>query len=152
MFNAGTVVSYMILNTDKFKKGLQNAESEVKTFAKTTGGYGNKMKAMGKMLTSFGKKATLGVTVPLASIATVATKPASDFEASMAKVQAISGASSDEMKLLEDKARQMGATTKFSATEAAEAMQYMAMAGWKTDQMLAGIPGIMDLAAASGED
>ena len=74
------------------------------------------------------------------------------FEMGMSIVQAISGATGDELAALTDKAKEMGANTKFSATEAAEAMQYMAMAGWKTDDMLNGIEGIMNLAAASGED
>lgn len=74
------------------------------------------------------------------------------FEMGMSTVQAISGATGDELAALTDKAKEMGANTKFSATEAAEAMQYMAMAGWKTDDMLNGIEGIMNLAAASGED
>lgn len=74
------------------------------------------------------------------------------FEMGMSTVQAISGATGDELVALTDKAKEMGANTKFSATEAAEAMQYMAMAGWKTDDMLNGIEGIMNLAAASGED
>lgn len=76
----------------------------------------------------------------------------SDFEAGMSKVGAVSGASSKEMEQLSAKAKQMGATTKFSATEAAEAMNYMAMAGWKTEDMLQGVEGIMYLAAASGEE
>lgn len=73
------------------------------------------------------------------------------FEAQMSQVQAISGASQEEMDALTEKAKQMGATTKFTATEAGEAFNYMAMAGWKTDSMLGGIEGIMNLAAASGE-
>lgn len=75
-----------------------------------------------------------------------------NFESGMSKVQAISGASGEELAALTDKAKEMGAKTKFSATESAEAMQYMAMAGWKTGDMLNGIEGIMNLAAASGED
>lgn len=74
------------------------------------------------------------------------------FEATMSKVQAISGATGDEMETLTEKAKQMGATTKFTASEAGEAFTYMAMAGWKTKEMLGGIEGIMNLAAASGED
>lgn len=70
----------------------------------------------------------------------------------MSKVQAISGATGDDLAQLKAKAKEMGATTKFSATESAEALQYMAMAGWKTQQMVDGLPGIMNLAAASGED
>ena len=79
-------------------------------------------------------------------------KAGSDFEAGMSKVEAISGATADEMDLLTEKAKEMGAKTKFSATESAAAMEYMAMAGWKTEDMLNGIEGIMNLAAASGED
>lgn len=75
-----------------------------------------------------------------------------DFEAQMKKVQAISGASGADFDALTAKAKEMGAATQFSATESAQALEYMAMAGWKTDDMLGGISGIMDLAAASGED
>ena len=74
------------------------------------------------------------------------------FESGMSKVEAISGATGEDLAALTDKAKEMGAKTKFSATESAEAMQYMAMAGWKTSDMLNGIEGIMNLAAASGED
>lgn len=76
----------------------------------------------------------------------------SDFEAAMSQVKAISGASGIEFEDLTDKAKEMGANTKFTATESAEAFNYMAMAGWKTKDMLDGIEGIMSLAAASGED
>lgn len=75
-----------------------------------------------------------------------------DFEAAMSQVQAVSGASGSELSRLTDKAKEMGATTKFTAQESAEAFNYMAMAGWKTEDMLSGIEGILSLAAASGED
>lgn len=74
------------------------------------------------------------------------------FDSEMSKVAAIAGASADEVQQLRDKAKEMGAQTKFSASEAASALEYMAMAGWKTEDMLGGISGIMDLAAASGEE
>ena len=75
-----------------------------------------------------------------------------DFEAAMSQVQAISGATGSEVVKLTNKAKEMGATTKYTAEESAQAMNYMAMAGWKTGEMLDGIGGIMSLAAASGED
>lgn len=75
-----------------------------------------------------------------------------DFEAAMTQVQATSGADADEMERLTKKAEEMGATTKFTASDSAEAMNYMAMAGWKTEDMLDGITGIMNLAAAANED
>lgn len=107
-------------------------------------------------IASKGIKATAaivgGATAAVSGFAATAIKAGSDFEAGMSKVQAISGASGDEIAKLADKAKEMGAKTKFSATESAEAMQYMAMAGWKTGDMLNGIEGIMNLAAASGED
>ena len=74
------------------------------------------------------------------------------FETGMSEVQAISGASGKDLEKLSAKAKQMGATTKFSATESATALKYMAMAGWKTNQMVSGLSGVMNLAAASGED
>ena len=77
---------------------------------------------------------------------------AGDFEASMSNVEALSGASNDELRQLSDLAKELGATTKFTAKESADAMGYMAMAGWNAQQMLAGMPGVLQLAAASGED
>lgn len=93
-----------------------------------------------------------GTATAIGAIGAASVKVGSDFEASMSKVAAISGATGDDLKALTDKAKEMGATTKFSASESADALQYMAMAGWKTDDMLNGIEGIMNLAAASGED
>lgn len=85
-------------------------------------------------------------------LGTAAVKTAADFDSAMAQVAAVSGATGDDLQALRDKAREMGEKTKFSASEAASAMNYMAMAGWKTEDMLSGIDGIMSLAAASGED
>lgn len=81
-----------------------------------------------------------------------AVKVGSDFEAAMSKVEAISGATAEQMDALAQKAKDMGASTKFSATESAEAFQYMAMAGWDSAKMIDGIDGIMNLAAADGLD
>lgn len=93
-----------------------------------------------------------GTATAIGAIGAASVKVGSDFEASMSKVAAISGATGDDLKALTDKAKEMGATTKFSASESADALQYMAMAGWKTEDMLNGLEGIMNLAAASGED
>jgi len=110
-------------------------------------------------LESIGKKGLKGLTVAtgtvmagLATLGGYAVKVGSDFESGMSKVQAISGATGEEIDKLTEKAKEMGAKTKFSASESAEAFQYMAMAGWKTEDMLNGIEGIMNLAAASGEE
>lgn len=93
-----------------------------------------------------------GSTAVIGGLGLAAVKAGSDFESGMSKVAAISGASGQELAELAEKAKYMGSTTKFSATESAAAFEYMAMAGWKTADMLDGIEGIMSLAAASGED
>lgn len=93
-----------------------------------------------------------GAATAVVGIGTAAVKAGATFEASMSKVEAISGATGTELTALTDKAKEMGAKTKFSAAESADAFSYMAMAGWKTADMLSGIEGIMNLAAASGED
>lgn len=93
-----------------------------------------------------------GSMTAIGGLGVAAIKVGSDFEAGMSKVAAISGASGQELTDLTEKAKEMGSTTKFSATESAAAFEYMAMAGWKTGDMLDGIEGIMSLAAASGED
>lgn len=110
-----------------------------------------KTRAFGEKTTEAGKK-LLPVSAAIGGLGAAAVKTASDFDASMSNVQAISGATAEDMEILREKAREMGEKTKFSATEAGDAMSYMAMAGWKTGDMLGGIEGIMNLAAASGED
>lgn len=102
-------------------------------------------------------KAQLGgligtVTAVGAAVYAGPVRKAAEFQEQMSGVQAISNASAEDMVKLSQKAKEMGAATKFTATEAGEAMEYMAMAGWKTGDMLGGIEGIMNLAAASGEE
>ncbi len=82
------------------------------------------------------------MTTPIVGLGTVAVKTAADFDTAMSQVGAVSGATGKDLDALRDKAREMGSKTKFSASEAAEAMNYMAMAGWKTSDMLSGIEGL----------
>lgn len=99
-----------------------------------------------------------GATMQMAGIAGISfgiangIKKYADFEKEMSNVQAISGATTEEFMQLKQKAIEMGAATKYTATESAEAFRYMGMAGWKTSEMVSGIEGIMNLASASGED
>ena len=134
MANDGEVIIQIDGDDSGFKKALSGLQKSGSAVAKVIAGS---FAAAGSALSGVG---------------IYAFKVGSDFEAAMSKVQAISGATGDELAQLEAKAKEMGATTKFSATESAEALQYMAMAGWKTEQMVDGLPGIMNLAAASGED
>lgn len=114
--------------------------------------YGGKLKAAGRTMDNTGQQLTRNVTLPLGIAGGVAIKTGMDFEAGMSKVGAVSGASADEMQKLEAKARDMGASTVFSAKEASDAFYYMSLAGWDAADMMDGISGVMDLAAASGED
>lgn len=113
---------------------------------------GDKIKGVGDKFSQVGQTLTMKVTAPIVAGFTAAIKTTADFDAEMSKVQAISGATASDMETLTAKAREMGETTKFSATESGQAFEYMAMAGWKTEDMLGGIEGIMNLAAASGEE
>lgn len=151
--------------TLKWKEALNSAETELsnlqaklKELPSNLELVGTKMQDMGDKIKGVGQGMTnLGQTFAPVSAAAAAGLTASgkafmDFEAGMSKVAAISGATGDDLAALTEKAKEMGATTKFSATESSEAFSYMAMAGWKTEQMLDGIAPIMNLAAASGED
>lgn len=103
-----------------------------------------KITSAAKTLGYIGGAAVVGATAAAIDIG-------KEYEAQMSTVQAISGATAKEYEQLDAKAQEMGISTQFSATESAQAMEYMAMAGWKTEDMLGGIEGIMNLAAASGE-
>src|SRR5699024_7592769 len=115
-------------------------------------GIGDGLQRFGRATTDFGKAYSLRVTAPILAAGTAALKVGMDFEEGMSKVQAVSGASGEELESLKDMAKELGETTKFSATEASEGLYYMGLAGWKTQEMLDGLPGVLDLAAASGED
>lgn len=113
--------------------------------------HSDRLRSIGGKISDVGKSLTTKVSVPLAGVGIAASKVGMDFEAEMSKVQAISGATGEDFKKLKAKAEEMGAKTKFSATESAKALEYMAMAGWKTQDMLDGLPPILNLAIASGE-
>lgn len=135
------------------EKALKDAEKAARDFSSV--GFQQitqTLDTVSEKATAAGKTLTKNVTAPIVAGFGAAVKVTADFDKSMSQVAAVSGATGDELEVLRDKAREMGATTKFSAADAADAMNYMAMAGWKADDMLNGIEGIMALAAASGED
>lgn len=151
--DVGTATGYLDLDISGFLAGLRSAQSEAqKATSNIATQIGNGFQGVGKSLASAGSTLTKSVTTPIVGLGTAIVKTSADFESSMSKVQAISGATGSDFVALNAKAREMGAKTKFSATEAAEAFQYMAMAGWDVDNMMGGITGVMNLAAASGED
>ena len=140
-----------IVETEQELRRLEQQAEQSATALQKIGATGEKLQAVGDKVSGVGQK-LLPVTGVVTGLGTAAVKTAADFDSAMSRVAAVSGATGSDFDKLRDKAREMGAKTKFSATEAADAMNYMAMAGWKTEDMLSGIEGVMYLAAASGED
>ena len=140
-----------IIETEQELQRLQQEALNTNATLEKIDTVGQKMESVGDSISGAGKK-MMPVTLAIAGVGTAAVKTAADFDTSMSQVAAVSGATGDDLQALRDKAREMGSKTKFSASEAADAMNYMAMAGWKTEDMLEGVEGIMNLAAASGED
>lgn len=140
-----------IVETEKELEKLEQQANESATALQKIATDGEKLKTMGNNVSAVGQK-FLPVTAGVTALGTAAVKTAADFDSAMSKVAAVSGATGKDFDKLKAKAREMGSKTKFSASQAAEAMNYMAMAGWNTEDMLGGIEGVMNLAAASGED
>ena len=140
-----------IIETENNLRDLERQAGQSAVALQKIAATGEKLKTVGSAIEGVGQK-LMPVTAAVGGLGAAAVKVASDFDSAMSQVAAVSGATGKDLEALRDKAREMGSKTKFSASEAAEAMNYMAMAGWKTNDMLSGIEGIMNLAAASGED
>ncbi len=163
------MVATIRVNLDDFDRGLEDARRRFNSFSSSLNGIGSGLKdiaapavkgfqaveGVGNKAADIVKKGLGGFTVASTAVAgfgAAAVKSGMQFDASMSEVSAISGAAGQEFQDLRDKALEMGAKTQFSASDAAKAMTYMGMAGWKAGDMISGIEGIMNLAAASGED
>nr|WP_234024268.1 phage tail tape measure protein [Staphylococcus agnetis] len=156
--------AYADLN--KYEQELSQATNEMKELERqqqvlntTMGKISNKfselgprLQEIGSKMQSVGRNMSMYVSAPIVAGFGAAVKKSIDFDDSMRRVKATSGATGNEFQQLRDKALEMGAKTKFSASESADALNYMALAGWDTKDMLGGIDGVMQLAAASGED
>lgn len=135
----------LMLDTSEYEKGLDNAKGYAT-------GAGSKIGGAIKTGMKVAGAALAAGTAAVTAFGAASVKDGMSFDAAMSQVKAISGANAEQFDQLREKAIEMGAATKFSATESAEAFNYMAMAGWKPQQMMEGISGVMNLAAASGED
>lgn len=131
---------------------VENAKSQLNSLAETADKVGTRAIKVGEGLENVGKGLTSKVTLPIVGVGIAALKAGADFDASMSKVSAIGGVTGDNLDALRNKAKEMGIKTKYSATEAADAFTYMGQAGWESQDMLDGVAGVMNLAAASGED
>ena len=151
--SAGTIMAYMDLDMSSFNSAIDMAGEQLSGFA--SGGVAGALGSIGAAADTAGRALTLGVTAPLMTAAGAAIQTGMQFDASMSNVYGLMSSlnlSQAQMDALRDTAREMGATTKFSASEAADAMGYMALAGWDDAQVIAGIPGVLNLAAAANMD
>lgn len=142
------LVATLKANVSDFTRGMKDARDQINDLSKNS----KNLEKMGKSFSSVGKKMTAGLTLPLVGMATMAVRTGSQYEASMSKVQAISGATGDDLQRLKDVAREMGGTTRYSASEAANGLSYMALAGWDVEQMTSALPSVLNLATSGQLD
>ncbi len=140
------------LDSSPFVQGLTRATDQLKDSYRTINDAGNSFMRYGRSLESTGKMLTGAITAPVMGVGAAALKAGRSFADEMNTVQAVSGATGKDFEKLTALARKMGAETKFSASESAEALKYMGMAGWDTQQMTAGLEPILNLAVAAGTD
>ena len=141
-----------IIRTEQTLKNFVKKSVEANTTLQNLGNIGSTLTGAGRAISSTGRALTLGLTMPIVGAGVAATKLGMGFDAAMSRVQAISKVSEDDLEKLKNKAREVGATTQFTATDAANAMISLAQAGWKTERMIEGVDGVMSLAASSGVD
>lgn len=148
----GAAVGYLMLDASGFQRGFSQAQGYLNTFQSQTATFSDRVSALGNTMSSIGGTLTTSVTLPLVGLGTAALRVGNDFEAQMSRVQAISGATGEELQSLNDLALQLGADTSFSASQAAEGMENLASAGFTVNEIVAAMPGLLDLAASSGAD
>ena len=140
-----------IIATEKELENLAREAANANTALTNIGEAGKSLENIGKNISSVGSSLTRNVTVPIVAAGTAIVKTAGDFDQSMAQVKAITGATGEDFESLRDLAIDLGAKTSYSAVECADAMTEMGKAGWSTEQILAGMSGVLDAAASSGE-
>ncbi|MDB1923399.1 phage tail tape measure protein [Clostridium tertium] len=150
--NVGSAIAYLELDHSKYNAGLMSAKQQLATFLDDTKESSTRIEALGGAITGVGTTLTKGLTVPLAAVGAGAVKVAVDFESSMSRVKALTGAVGGEFEKLEKQAIELGSTTSFSATEASEGMQNLASAGFTVNEIMSAMPGILDLAASDNID
>ena len=149
----GTAEGHIILDTSGFVVPLQTAQRDVHNFASDIAvKIGGAMQTLGNTISNIGNTITKYISAPLQNFAKSAFSEIAEFDDAMNRAAILTKAQGDQLTALTEKAKEMGRTTKFTATQAAEAYQYMGLAGWDSQQAIDGLEGIMNLAAASGED
>ena len=138
--------------SQKAAGGVKSLTSDVQTLSSKCESVSKHLQSFSKGVNGLGTKMTLGVTTPILGAATAAINVGNDFEAEMSRVKAISGATGNQFQELSQQAMDLGAKTAFSSSEAADGMENLASAGFSTSEIMEAMPGMLDLAASSGED
>lgn len=147
-----TLTAKLTADARNLIEGFRRGQEAVQGMSDSVTGVGKSIQSGSKSLGAAGAKMTVGITAPLVAAGKAVIGTGMVFDDSMAQVAAVSGATGGDLQRLRDTAKEMGATTRFSASEAADGLNFMAMAGWNTEQMVSGLPGVLSLAAASGAD
>lgn len=154
--DVGRAVGYLDLDTSGFTRGFTSALQNLRIFSDSSATVTSKLDALSGAFTSAGRSMTMGLTLPIVAAGTAMVKTASDFEAAMSKTMAVTDTSvygyAETYRMLSEAAQEMGATTRYSASEAADGLYYMSLAGWDANEAVAALPGVLALAASSAMD
>ena len=148
----GTAIGYLTLDASGFARGIDDASVAMGDLENKFSTTSKGLKTIGGMFSSAGTKLTAGLTAPVIGFGAASVKTGTKFDSAMSQVSAVSKATGGDLELIRDRAIEMGEKTRYSATEVSNAMYYMGLAGWDAQQIYAGIPGVLALGAASGED
>ena len=148
----GTAVGYLTLDASGFVRGIDSATGAMGDLENKFSTTSQGLQTIGGMFSSAGTKLTAGLTAPVVGFGAASVKAGTEFDSSMSRVSAVSKATGEDLELIRDRAIKMGEKTRYSAKEVSDAMYYMGLAGWDAQQIYAGIPGVLALGAASGED
>lgn len=146
--NMGTAVAYLELDSSKFQKGFKSAYNDLKVFGDKSATAEQKFKGLSSAFSTVGSVMSKSVTLPLAGVGAAALKAGTDFESAMSQVAATMGTTTDKIQNLSKFAQHMGATTAFSATQAAEGLNVLAQSGLTAEEQMTALPEVLNLAAA----
>lgn len=154
--DVGKAIGYLDLDTRGFKTGFASALQQLRVFGDKSASVTTKLDAVSSAFTSAGRSMTVGLTLPIVAAGTAVVKTAANFEAAMSKTMAVTDTSTygytKTYEMLSEAAQEMGATTRYSASEAADGLYYMSLAGWDAKEAVDGLPGVLALAASSAMD
>lgn len=148
----GTAVGYLDLDITGFARGIDSATGKLSGLGSQCTTVSGSLTTIGQTMTNVGGMMTATFTAPVVAAGAAAIKAGKDFDAGMSQVKAVSKATGADFDLIRDRAMEMGEKTRYTASEVSDAMYYMGLAGWDARQIFDGIPGVLALGAASGED